>query len=225
MGVSRNGPQGEHSGKVGKIVYYMLNGQQVSRTVGYTIKPATASQLSARLMTKTCNEFLSRFKEFINVGFGVEASGTVKNAFNLAVQYNRRTIIKGVYPDFGIDYEKVILSAGTLKPAENWHVTETGQGMQYNWGTDPQMAWPESTDQVMMLAYFPEQQKVIYTLFGSSRLSGSDVLEIPEGLQGKHAETFMSFVSADRKRLANSVYTGSFNNGLLKGLLTGGTQQ
>jgi hypothetical protein len=33
----------------------------------------------------------------------------------------------------------------------------------------------ETTDQVMMLTYLPKQERVFYTLFGSSRLSGSDV--------------------------------------------------
>jgi hypothetical protein len=219
MGKAKNGPYGPHSGKIGNSVYYTLNGQQVSRGIGLRTKPPTEAELTSRLATKVCSEFLSSVKEFITAGFSVEAQGTKWNPFNLAVMHNRSKIIKGTYPDLEIDYSKVILSAGKLKPAENWQVTETGAGLRYSWETHPKMPWPESSDQVMMLAYFPAKQKVVYTLFGNSRLSGSDVLEIQPSLQGEYMETYLSFVAADRKQLADSIYTGSFNSGTVQGLL------
>lgn len=225
MGIARNGPNGMYSGKIGNTVYYTLNGQQVSRAIGYTEKPPSETQLAAQLKTKTCNEFLSRLKAFVKVGFEAEAQGTTSNWFNIAVKYNRSIITKGIYPNIEIDYEKVVLSAGKLKPAENWQVTETPTGLRYSWDTHPRMAWPESSDQVMMLAYFPAVQKVVYTLFGNNRLSGNDTLEIPQSLQGKYMETYLSFVAADRKQLANSVYTGSFNSGTIQGLLPGPSPQ
>lgn len=220
MAIANNGPGGDHRGRLGNVVYYKLNGQQVSREIGRTTKPPTEKQLASRLATKMCSGFLESVKEFINVGFGLEAQGTTSNAFNVAVKYNRKQIVAGVYPNLSIDYKKVVLSAGKLKQAENWQVTEIPEGLRYSWNTDPQMAWPEATDQVMMLAYFPEKEKVFYTLFGSSRLSGSDVLEIPSSLQGTYMETYMSFVAADRKQVGDSVYTGSFNSGQIIGLLT-----
>ncbi|WP_316788687.1 DUF6266 family protein [Pedobacter frigoris] len=167
--------------------------------------------MTAQLSTKICSEFLASVKEFTEVGFAAEAEGTTANPFNLSVKYNRKYIIKGTYPELAIDFEKVVLSSGTLKQPENWEVTETEDGLQYTWDADPQMPWAESTDQVMMMAYFPIRNKVVYTLFGNNRLSGSDILEIPPSLRDTPMETYMSFVAADRKQTAHSIYTGSFN--------------
>ena len=73
------------------------------------------------------------------------------------------------------------------------------------------MSWPEVAEQVMMLAYFPDQDRTEYVLFGNDRISGTAELELPPSLQGKYMETYLSFIAADRKQVANSVYTGSFN--------------
>ncbi|WP_316788689.1 hypothetical protein [Pedobacter frigoris] len=41
MAIANNGPHGSHRGRIGNIVYYMLNGQPVSREIGITDKPPT----------------------------------------------------------------------------------------------------------------------------------------------------------------------------------------
>lgn len=46
---------------------------------------------------------------------------------------------------------------------------------------------------------------------GFVMLSGTAVLRIPESLKDNYMETYISFVSADRKQLADSTYTGHFN--------------
>lgn len=117
-----------------------------------------------------------------------------------------------------IAYDLLQVSKGMLKPAQNWQVTLSAEGLQYNWDTDPQMPWPEATDQVMMLAYFPKQGKVIFNLFGRSRISGNDILEIPPSLQGEYMETYISFIAANRQQVANSCYTGNFNKEVSEGL-------
>lgn len=211
MATTENGPGGQHNGKLGNVVYYTLNGKSVARSIGVNLKPPTDLQLAARMKTKMRSELLCQLIDFINAGFAVSASEAKENAFNQAVKYNKTNLFKGVYPDLEIAYDQLVLSAGSLKPAQDWHVEQVAHGLQYSWATDPQMAWPEATDQVMLLAYFPKQEKVHFTLFGKDRLAGTDLLEIPPSLQGERMETYMSFIAADRKQVANSTYTGSFN--------------
>jgi len=221
MAIAENGPGGHHRGRLGNVVYYVLNGKNVTRKIGVPTKPFTEDQLKQNLVTKIRSQFIRDLLGFINTGFSIEAEQALSNGFNQAVKSNLRIIV-GAYPNLEIAYDRVFLSKGPLKPVQNWTVTETGNGLQYNWDTDPKMPWPDATDQVMLLAYFPKQKKVFYTLFGNTRLSGNDFLEIPPSLQGKHMETYMSIISADRKQLSDSIYTGSFNsqkteNKLLKG--------
>lgn len=211
MAITENGPGGHHRGRLGNVVYYDLNGKNVSREIGVTTKPPTVPQLVSRLKTKLCSELLSCLLDFINVGYGAIARTEKDNGFNQASKYNKKNIIKGVYPDLEIAYEALQISKGPLKPAENWQVTRVGVGLHFAWTIDPEMPWPEVTDQVMMLAYFPAKEKVYFNLFGKNRSSGSDVLEIPPSLQGEYMETYMSFITADRSKVADSTYTGSFN--------------
>ncbi|MES2454832.1 MAG: DUF6266 family protein [Bacteroidota bacterium] len=211
MAIANNGPQGEHRGKVGNIVYYKLKGQNVARKTGRRTKPPTTLQLRHWAVMKLVPPFLKGLLDFINVGFSAEMVGTTKNAYNLAVEYNIKEIVKGEYPDLELDYTKVTVSKGILKPASNPVLSVVPEGIAYSWDTDPRMAWPESSDQVMMLAWFPGSQVACYTLFGNDRLLGSDILPIPEDLREEYMETYVSFISANRKQLSDSIYTGSFN--------------
>lgn len=210
MAIAANGPGGHHRGRVGNIVYYTLNNIPVAREIGKSTKPFTDAQLQQQLVTKIRSELFKTVTDFINVGFSIEGGLINQNGFNTAIMNNLQ-IVKGTFPKLAVIFDEVMLSKGPLKPAENWKVTPTVAGLEYTWDTDPQMAWPDATDQVMLLAYFPKQKKAYHTMFGNTRSSGSDVLEIPLSLQGEPMETYMSFISADRKRLSDSIYTGNFN--------------
>jgi len=211
MGIINNGPHGPFRGRIDNTVYYMLGKKNVSRGIGINTKPPTDLQLRNRMVTKLCSKFLCVIKDFIGTGFSAEAALMDDNAYNQAVKHNKSQIFEGKYPDVEIAYERVILSKGRLKPAENWRVTEIPIGLQFTWHTEPKMSWAEANEQAMMLAYFPDLDRTEYVLFGNDRISGSAILELPPSLQGKYMETYLSFIAADRKQIADSVYTGSFN--------------
>lgn len=210
MGKVINGLHGIFTGRIGNMVYYVLDGENVCREIGENLNPPTEKQLKARAEVKMIGKFLSALNAFIDVGFSTEPAKAGYNPYNFAMKYNRNSIIKGTYSNLEIAYDKVLLSKGFLKPAKNLVAARTVDSIKFSWDTDPKMAWPESTDQVMMLAYFVESKKIVYNLFGNSRLSGSDELQIPESMAGEQMETYVSFISADRKGVADSIYTGSF---------------
>lgn len=211
MGILTNGPHGEVTGRVDNLVYYVLNGKNVVRKVGKSFKPATEAQLSSRKMTKLSSEFFGRVLDFIKVGYGIEALGTDKNAFNLVIKDNKKRMFKGNYPDLEIDYTQLMFSRGYLKTSEDLQASATPEGIAVSWAADPQMPWAESTDQVMILAYFPEEEKSVYKLFGNNRITGNELLPLPSSLNGKYAEVYTAFISADRKQISDSTYTGSVN--------------
>ncbi len=211
MGISNNGLHGEVTGRVDNLVYYILNGKNVVRKVGKSYKPASMAQLSARMITKLTSEFFSKLQDYIKVGFGIEALGTDKNAFNLAIRENKKRMIKGAYPDFTIDYPELIFSRGMLKTSEGLKAVSTEEGISFTWDADPKMPWAESTDQAMMIAYFPTENRAVHKLFGNNRITGADELVLSPSLKGKYAETYISFISADRKQISDSTYTGSVN--------------
>lgn len=211
MGIAKNGPFGMHTGKVGNLVYYNLNGKNVVREIGQHTKPPTEKQLIVQMQTNLMSGFFSKILPFIKVGFLAKSLGTGLNAHNICMKQDRTLVISGVYPNLELAYDQLSVSGGTLAPAVAPMVGQSPEGLQFSWFTEPSMAWPESSDQVMLLAYFPGSQEMVYKLFGNSRLSGADTLDIPAALREQHMQVYLSFISADRSAQSNSTYMGSFN--------------
>lgn len=211
MAISKNGIYGAQHGKLGNIVYYTLNGTPVSRTIGQNTKPPTIRQLDSRKRTGMTSSMLKPIKEFIELGFLDTTPNISTNAYNRAVGDNVNIIIEGSYPDLYINFEKILVSNGDLKPAEEPTVVQVAEGLRFSWLTYPRMAWPESSDQVMMLAYFPQTKEAVYSLFGVGRIVGTDILELSEAFKDRYMETYISFISTDRRHVAPSIYTGHFN--------------
>ena len=211
MGISKNGHNGQVTGRVGNLVYYMLNGQPVVRSIGKITKAASVPQLSSRKVTRISSKRLKMFKAFTKVGFSIEVIGTTQNAFNMAVSLNKRAMMTGIYPNFQVDYSKLILAKGILKPGEELNVSATDEAISFTWRAEEKMAWPESTDLVMMIAYFPGIDKTIVKVGGNARNTGADQMAIPQSLKGLHSETYIAFVAADRTQVSNSTYLGSLN--------------
>lgn len=211
MAISSNGPGGQHRGRIGNTVYYMLNGQNVSRVIGKYVDPDTEKQRETRLKTKMSGELFQHLNEFIKPGFSVAARGTTKNAFNLAVAFNKRNMFKGTYPKIEIEYELLLLSMGNLTTAQKPQVKQEDAGLLFSWHTEERMEYPMSSDRAMVLAYFPAKQKTYLSLFMTDRAAGSVLLPIPASLKNEYMETYISFSSADREQISNSTYTGSFH--------------
>jgi hypothetical protein len=58
-----------------------------------------------------------------------------------------------------------------------------------------------------MISYFPEKNSCGYKI-GAVRSAGTSTLDIPAKLSGHSLHTWMSFISADEKDVATSLYTG-----------------
>ncbi|WP_285010694.1 DUF6266 family protein [Pedobacter faecalis] len=211
MGIIKNGLHGEVTGKVGNLVYYTRKGKNVARTIGVNLNPPTEKQLASRQQVELMSPLLSKLLPFINVGFAPEILGKDLNCFNEAMSYNRRHALQGGYPNATVAYDRLRVSQGTLLPAQDPAVTQVSAGLEFSWAVDTELSWERSSDQVMMLAYFPETGDSYLSFFGNRREAGRDLLVIPDALQGSYMEVYISFVSADRKATANSTYLGNFN--------------
>lgn len=211
MAIANDGMFGPGQGKVGNLVYYMRNGKPIVRKIGRTNKEPTDAQLDNRQRMKVANAFCKVMLPFIQYGFMQQVQGKDLNQMNVAVSYNRKNALKGVYPDISIDYPKVLLSEGPLLQADAAAVEVVEAGLKFSWYVDPQLHWPDNADQAMLLAYFPETDKTVYRLFGAERSAGSAVLEIGAPMLSEYTETYIAFISADRKNVSTSVYVGALN--------------
>lgn len=211
MATYRNGMFGNYRGKIGNLVFYVVNGKQRVRSLGINSKPATTAQLQNRQEMGIVIDFLKPLKEFVTVGFGQKAKGKSATPYNFAVSYNRKHAVAGTYPDASIAYDKVLVTEGSWRTADDPLVVLTGSSLHFSWSCTSSIPWPAPYDQVILLAYFPKLEKTVYLLYGARRSSCEDQLALTPDLVEEYMEVYISFISADRKKIANSTYLGSFN--------------
>ncbi|MGY0035126.1 DUF6266 family protein [Pedobacter sp. NJ-S-72] len=126
----------------------------------------------------------------------------------MATSYNWLNAFTGVYPDQKIDFSKVLLSRGNLPVTNNIDVKLVDNRIEFTWDKTIATDRIKGSDRVMLLAYLPKENRAVSLIGGAERLEGGEHLIIPEYKQGIHMETYVSFVSADYKRISNSVYAG-----------------
>jgi hypothetical protein len=202
------GNQPPFRGRIGGIVYYYLNGVLVARTIGVNDGPPSVLQQAGRVATKIVANFLNPLKSFIKVGYELDAKINKSQAYNQAYSYLRKNAIKGTYPDLELDYGKVLLTWGGMPLPPNPRVAVTDRGLTFTWDIAGEVAGTHWTDQVMVVAYFPERNSAFYLTGGARRDAGAEFLPLDGMIRGQVVETYFSFIADDRSSIATSVYTG-----------------
>ncbi|EDM36248.1 hypothetical protein PBAL39_20234 [Pedobacter sp. BAL39] len=194
------------TGRIGNVVFYILNGKLVSRTIGKT-NSVSDKQRTVRQKMSTVIKVLSSVYPYINIGFEVTAKKQKKNPHNIAVSLNFDAA-SGTYPNVQFDYTKMILSKGTLQAPAEPRVELQGNELQFTWDDPAGPGASYASDQVMLLAYYPEIHHAVFVIAGGKRSSLRAVLALPKLKGVTIVETYMSFRSGNQKMISNSVYTG-----------------
>lgn len=201
------GNSGNMPGRVGNMVYYMLNGQLVGRTIG-KIEKISKKQKEVRMRTSVLSPFLKPLREFIRIGFKNAEKPQTWTFFSMAISVNNPGAVKGRYPKLEINYGKAILSMGTIAPPKNPEVKLNGKFLEFRWEPDLDAEGADARDQIMLVACFPETMKAMFITSGARRTEGIDRLKLPGFKKDMVIETYMAFNADDRTDVSNSVYTG-----------------
>ncbi|WP_316838972.1 DUF6266 family protein [Pedobacter gandavensis] len=204
------GPYGHPSGKIGTVVFYMLNGQPVCRLIGRPGKPSLKQKSNRQAMSVTM-DLVTPLADFINVSFKLEAEGTVRNPHNLATSYNKKHALMGEYPDIKVDYTKVILSNGALEMAEDFKISKMEEGISLSW--NPESFRNGANDDILMVAIsHPSHKRASSYLNASKRSDGSCFIPLyEESLLKEQMEIYVCFKSANEKMISDSAYVGNLN--------------
>ncbi|HVY75313.1 MAG TPA: DUF6266 family protein, partial [Puia sp.] len=116
MGKYLNGINGPFIGKVGTAVGTTWKGIPVMRSAPVKRKkPFTEGELRQQARFKLINKFLNPLMDLFKATFKAEA--VLVTEYNKAISYNIKNAITGVYPDFTIDYESLLVGRGDLPGA------------------------------------------------------------------------------------------------------------
>lgn len=209
MGKLPNGAFGPLIGTTGPLTGYMLNGQNIVKSLPHpSNKKRSENQKTNAQCMSVVNEFLKCIQPLLTVGFSLKAKNTTKNYYNVAVSYNKKYATKGEYPNVEIDYPNVLIGMGNLLPAINPRVELVPEGLKFSWDQADGSDSDRDNDQVTLLAYIPGSKSQRYVRYGVERSAGSTILHIKDDMINEPMETYISFVNDDRTAVATSIYIG-----------------
>ncbi|CAM4317527.1 hypothetical protein SAMN06265348_110162 [Pedobacter westerhofensis] len=213
MAIITSGPFVGYSGTIDGITYCQLpDGRTYSKRKNTPSSlPPSAEQLTVREDTGVVSQFVKPFENFISVSYRTEARKKYINTHNAMVSQIRKFALTGKSPKRKINLRKVLVSKGNLLSAKNTSAELTETGLSFKWSTETKDGLNHHSDQVMMLAYFPELKEVRCDTGGAKRRSGRDELSLESvKKKGYVAEVFISFITNDQTGVSNSVYLGRF---------------
>ena len=211
------------------MVYYMLNGELIGRSIGEHPGTFSDAQLANQQRTAVVSRFLHPIKALISLSYKSMEFNYKSYAYNKASSYNKINATQGEYPNISMDFSKVRIADGDLPEARNPEAMVVEGGLKFTWSFDDAADWARQEDQVMLMAYIPKHETAVYIYSGARRNVGEAVLAINPSFLGEEVETYIAFVSDDRTRISRSVYTGKIVYGTSSSLqgslssLQGGT--
>jgi len=209
MAILTQGILGPVVGKTGPVVSYIRFGQNITRSRSDSKKNRieTPKRKTQRDKIKVCNEFTSRFSGtgFFNKSFpAYDHTGSGYNRATGAIM--NKAIVSN--PEVTLSYPKVLISQGPIPSVEYASALVNIDGnIVFTWTDNSGTGTAKGNDTAILVAYFPETKKAVYTFSDATRKDLTAILETD--LKTGAAETWVGFLSADEKNAADSVYTGA----------------
>ena len=204
MGIINQGILGGFSGKVGPIVGFRWKSNYYIRARAAKVSnPRTPKQQEQRGKFATAFSFLKAIKPFIRIGY--KEFTQEKSAFNAAMSYTLKRAVTGNGKEISIDFNRALVSMGTLMPVFEGTATQNEGQMYFNWQDNSGMGNAESADIVMLLVYNKEKETAVYDTEAALRSDRHAELSLPNDWEGDEQVAYLSFCSADGSCVSNSV--------------------
>lgn len=197
------------SGSIGPVVGATWRGIPYIRTKPTKRskkKKSSDAQAATRIRFGLAVKILRYMRPIVELGFCDDA--IEKTGMNAAISYVMKHAIAGEFPDFSIAFDHVLISRGKLPNVEQVTVVaDAPETLRFNWTNNEGIGKATGDDKVLLVAYNEEHEGVVYNI-GANRHAGTDILEMGD-FSGHTIHTWISFISADGRDVANSIYTGT----------------
>ncbi|RYF88336.1 MAG: hypothetical protein EOO03_08655 [Chitinophagaceae bacterium] len=131
-----------------------------------------------------------------------------KTGGNSALSYLLKNAITGVYPDFSIDFSKVLVCRGDIPNATApTAAVEPGSILRFNWVDNTGVGVAKASDLAILVAHCPELQQSVYNDNAAPRAALTDNLNLL-AFSGKLVHTYIAFRSEDGRGVSPSFYLG-----------------
>ncbi|MBB2145721.1 hypothetical protein GM921_09505 [Pedobacter sp. LMG 31464] len=205
MAILKNGAKGGFSGKVGSVIGYQLNGQDVIRgwSKKRTKKPSKLEQANRDKFAQM-QTWLKPLLDFLRVGFKNYAP--TYQGFVAAKSYNSKHAFKqNADETYLIDPALALVSFGSMPLPQTISMELNGNEIVFNWSKEGNY---QGIDQAMVLAYVPKTGEAVYDLAAAKRHTGTAILPMPPNSAGHEVQVYIAFVAYDQSAQSNSYYLG-----------------
>ena len=216
MATIKKGILGGVSGKVGNVVGGSWKGISYLRTLPDSVNDAkTEKQLSTRLKLKMTMQVLQPCTEFIRIGY--RAYAKKMTAFNAATSYLFHNIFTGDYPNFQIDFSKVLVSRGELTGGDNVAcAASVAAKADFSWDDNSSTGTASADDVVMVMVYNPDKNNAVFNIQSAQRSDAAYSLSLPLNYSGDNVHCYLCFInlgafmsSQAKHAISKSNYAGS----------------
>ncbi|SDJ05030.1 hypothetical protein SAMN04487898_101176 [Pedobacter sp. ok626] len=210
MAKIRNGIFGPIQGKLGNLVGATWKNIPYLRVLPNKTengKTGTPAQIACREKFKFVTEWLVPFHPYVTVGFKNHANE--KTEINAAFSINYKLATVGVYPDLSIDYRKVVLSKGYLPGFFNAKAQFSANAKELELTWEQNYNDDSSLDDLLILTVYNRELKIVDGFIGGVRRADLKCsLKLNPKLIGRSLDVYVSLISLNGKKVANSEYLG-----------------
>ena len=206
MAIVQNPITGRTKQKFGSAVFSKQFGKNTMRTKPIEVRnPKTLLQKQQRSKFSLMVALARMFLGFIRNGFKQVA--TDMSAFNVFMKSNISLVISGVYPNYSIDFTKLIVTKGTLTGADGASaVAAAGRKVTISWVDNTGTGDALATDKAMQLLINYTKGAVVQDTTTKTRADITNDLTVPASWVGDDVHAYLSFWDAAGARVADSVF-------------------
>lgn len=204
MGKIKLGVLGGFSGKVGavigsrwKSVYYMrgLTDRVHDRN--------SLKQQTQRAKFAVAQAFAHDVLGFIRLGYSPDLGN--RSPYNGLVSYLLHHAMIGSDINWELDFKKVMVSRGSLKPVKVANATISGDIVNFTWTNNAGIGDAKATDVAMVLAYNKDDGEAEYDTHAATRGDGQCQLVLPSGWGSANLAVYLGFRNEDAGNCADSM--------------------
>lgn len=168
--------------------------------------PRSTAQIANEQKMKFTNILLMPFHPYFEVGFRLLA--IQKTALSAAYSHSFHHAVTGEYPNLGVDYSKMMISKGKHPGLKNPVIELTGPDvLKIDWEDHPD---PRASfnDLLLLVVYSPAIHPSDGFIGGVRRTAKTTLFTFDPQLIGQELEIYLGLISANGKKVADSVYMG-----------------
>jgi hypothetical protein len=177
-------------------------------------KPGSLEQQDQRSKFGLVTHFFRDLGDMINLGYQYQKTGPTP--MNVAVKYNQENAVTGIYPNYALDFSKIMLSnpngIGEIDPGfAPTAVPAAGATVNVSWQVNRNAYKATSPDDRLCIIIYSVTKKrfIVYDRV-VSRSALTYEVELPFLFRGDVCHGYMFFVSPKGKEVSTSEYLGQF---------------